>query len=412
MNICNLREADAALDQSGGRLSDASREYRPDRARALAALVGNPQDKFKIIHVAGTSGKTSTSYYSAALLRAAGKKVGLTVSPHVESLNERVQIDGVPLDEKEFCADLGEFLEISKRSGLAPSWFESLIVFAFWEFAKHGVDYAVVEVGLGGTWDATNFVEQRDKTCVITDIGLDHTHILGSVLSEITYWKAGIIQPGNTVFMNKQDENVMGVVRARALHQGAELFALEEVPKLAVTQDLPLFQQRNFGLALAATEHVLGKELNEEQLKVAASEHIPGRMDPCFIDGREVIFDSAHNAQKIATFADSLHAKFPSQKVAALVCVPAGRESNLGDIAASFMQLADAFIVTSFKASQDFHKESIDPKIVADELVKHGAKEVSVEPSSKKALKILLERPEEILVVTGSIYLISQLRSR
>src|SRR5665213_2882839 len=107
--------------------------YNTDRIKMFMDYLGNPQDKLRVIHVAGTSGKTSTSYYAAALLQAAGKKVGLTVSPHVDEVNERVQINLVPLAEDIFCHELSEFLNIVESSHIAPSYFELLVAFAFWE---------------------------------------------------------------------------------------------------------------------------------------------------------------------------------------------------------------------------------------------------------------------------------------
>ena len=153
-----------------------------ERVKPLASLAGHPENQLKVIHIAGTSGKTSTAYYMAALLRAAGKNVGLTVSPHIDSITERVQINGRPLPDEQFCSELEQFLKIVKTAPQAPSFFELLYVFSLWVFARAKVDYAVVETGMGGLFDATNIVTRPDKICIITDIGLDHTHILGDTV--------------------------------------------------------------------------------------------------------------------------------------------------------------------------------------------------------------------------------------
>ena len=174
MAIRTIEEAEAALlpyvplvAQLTGKATTLERAIIP-----LMALAGNPQDRLKTVHIAGTSGKTSTSYYIAALLGAAGKTVGLTVSPHVDSITERIQINGQPLPDAEFCQELETFLDIVKQAPQPPSYFELLYAFALWVFGRRHVDYAVIETGMGGLYDATNVATRADKVCVITDIGL------------------------------------------------------------------------------------------------------------------------------------------------------------------------------------------------------------------------------------------------
>jgi dihydrofolate synthase/folylpolyglutamate synthase len=170
MHLTNLAEAERALEAYWP--SQVSKHQNNlDPVRKLLRAAGNPQNTLRVVHVAGTSGKTSTAYYVAALLKAAGKKVGLAVSPHVDNLNERVQLDLSPLPEAEFCAELGKYLELVKQTGVVLNHFELLYAFAYLQFARLGVDYAVVEVGVGGLLDATNTVDRDDKVCVITDIG-------------------------------------------------------------------------------------------------------------------------------------------------------------------------------------------------------------------------------------------------
>src|SRR5712691_3519862 len=140
----------------------SERTYTLERMMQLMAYLGHPQDTLKIMHVAGTSGKSATAYYAAALLMAAGKRVGLTVSPHAVEVNDRVQINLTPLPEQTFCQELSVFLGLVTKSGITPTYFELLIAFAYWEFVCQRVDYAVVEVGLGCMVDATNVITRRD----------------------------------------------------------------------------------------------------------------------------------------------------------------------------------------------------------------------------------------------------------
>jgi len=377
-------------------------------------FLGSPQDKLKMVHVAGTSGKTSTAYYIAALLAASGKKVGLTVSPHVDQLNERVQINLTPLPEEAFCEGLEQFLGLVKKSGVALNYFEIMYTFAFWYFVRAGVDYAVVEVGMGGLLDSTNVSTRADKVCVITDIGLDHLNILGSTLPEITMHKAGIIQLHNAVFCYKQGEVIMDVIRQAARKKQADLHTLNAHAAQTQLAFLPAFQQRNLGLARAAADWVLqrdtGAELEDAAVLHAARIRIPGRMEIFERDGKTVIVDAAHNAQKLHTLAQSVHAGFASQPVAALVSLAAGRDYRLDEAAKEMAGLGTHLIITTFGGPKDGPHVSIEPQSLQAACTKYGARSVEIIVDPAKALQALVQRPEPVLVVAGSFYLLNHIR--
>lgn len=163
-------------------------------------------------------------------MRLSGAKVGLTVSPHIVSIAERVQINGLPLDEESFCRYMSEFLQKIEDSKFGtPSYFEVMMVFALWVFDKEAVDYVVVETGLGGLHDSSNICRREDKIFVITDIGIDHTHVLGSNIESIAWQKAGIVAPGNHVIMHSQSQVVTGVVAEEVRKQHATLEVLPVV---------------------------------------------------------------------------------------------------------------------------------------------------------------------------------------
>lgn len=148
-NIKNFNQVQIELEKFIEVTQTGAKQYYDlSRIFPLMNFLDNPQNKLKIIHIAGTSGKTSTSYYVASLLHNAGYNVGLTVSPHVDTINERTQINMIPLPEKEYCSYLNEFLDIVDESDIKVSYFEVLVAFAYWVFAKQKVDYAVIEVGL------------------------------------------------------------------------------------------------------------------------------------------------------------------------------------------------------------------------------------------------------------------------
>lgn len=392
----------------------STRVYTLDNIKKFLAFVGNPQDELKVVHIAGTSGKTSTAYFSAAQLKAAGFKVGLTVSPHVDTVTERVQINGSPLMEKQFCRELSTFLELVERSKIELTYYEILVAFAFWEFERQKVDYAVVEVGLGGLLDGTNVVSRTDKVCVITDIGLDHTAVLGNTLDEIAAQKAGIIQPGNQVFSYRQPAAVISVFNKTCKLKSARLNVVEQVHYLAPAKDLPLFQQRNFYLAAEASNFVLIREgrpeLTSAQLRQAAGVYIPARMEIVERKGKTLILDGSHNQQKVQVLIKSLRQKFPDRHIAALIALVNDDEPRAFAALDELMKLVDSFIITSYNSQQDTVKESLDPAAVAAYCRAKGFMETIAEPNPAKAYGLLLEQKQNLLLVGGSFYLLNHVR--
>ena len=188
----------------------------PENTLRLMAHVGNPHEKLRAIHVAGTNGKGSTSHLIAAVLQAAGYKVGLYTSPHLVSLTERIRINGVPIPE----AEVAQFIETNKAflDETGPSFFETMTAMAFAYFVAQKVDVAVVEVGLGGRLDSTNVL--TPVLSVITNIGLDHTEFLGNTLAKIAREKAGIIKPGVPCVIGETHPQTMNVFLDKAQECG------------------------------------------------------------------------------------------------------------------------------------------------------------------------------------------------
>lgn len=411
--INNFDEAKTILARFAPR-NGAAEAYTLDRMQTLMDFLDNPQEKLTIVHVAGTSGKTSTCYYAAALLRAAGHKVGLTVSPHVVEVNERLQINLAPLPESEFCRALSEFLELISKSGVKPTYFELLVAFAYWEFAKQQVDYVVMEVGLGGLLDATNVISNQDKVCIITDIGFDHVNVLGHSLTEIATQKAGIIQSRNTVFCYKQAQEINNVITARCQEQQAILRIINSDTFSDKITFLPLFQQRNYTLAQTTINFVLQRDdrspLTKEQFLQAAHVDIPARMEIFKYKAKTVILDGAHNAQKLHALILSIKSRFKSKSVAALIGFAAHKEPNLASSIHEIIELTDHLIITSFKTGQDFMHTSVDPKTIVNLCKQEAFYNTEVELNTAKALDKLLARKESVLLVTGSFYLLSHVR--
>ncbi len=394
-----------SVNQYLSRFYENSRvEYSLDNMRRLMKYLDNPQDQLRVIHVAGTSGKTSTAYYIAGILSRGGYKTGLTVSPHVDHLNERVQLNGQPISENDFCDAISRFLGLIANSPIKPSWFEVVVAFAYWYFCEQKVEYAVVEVGLGGLKDGTNVVHHADKVCVITDIGFDHVGVLGNTLAEIAEQKAGIIQPGNVVFTYRQPNEVMDVIKRKTESVNGRLKVVDDFHPNN-------FQKRNWHLAHAVYEYVGERDnlryLTSQELEATKQIVIPGRMDIRKIGGKTLIMDGAHNVQKMTAFLKRFNELFPAAKPAILIGVKEGKEYK--ELVPLLKPLASRVITTSFESSQDLPIKSMDAEELAKEFITQGLK-TKVVPDHQEALRILLKCPEDVLLITGSFYLLGQIR--
>ena len=237
--------------------------YKADLTNTLflCSHLGNPEKRFKTVHIAGTNGKGSTSHALAAVFQAAGYKTGLYTSPHLKSFTERIRIDGKEITEEgvvEFVANNKAFLD-----QLQPSFFEMTVGMAFWYFAKEAVDIAVIEVGMGGRLDSTNVI--HPELCVITTIGYDHTQFLGNTLPLIAGEKAGIIKQGVPVVISQTQKETEAVFSQQAAAMQATIvFAdqLWEVAKIQVSEDSSIQQLANFKVRSSDGEFNLKFGLN------------------------------------------------------------------------------------------------------------------------------------------------------
>lgn len=373
---------------------------------ALMRVMGDPQNTFRSIHIAGTSGKTSTAYYTAALLTQAKKKTGLLISPHLEKLNERVQIQGEPLAEPIFCSEFSQYFKLVVRSKLPVVFTEVLYGFAFWEFARQQVDVGVIETGVGGLLDATNVMDRDDKTCIITDIGYDHTNILGATLPEIATHKAGIIGFHSTVFCYQQAPEILDVIQKACYERKATLCIVANMESVSVASaELPLFQQRNFGLALAAASYFLQansfEPLSQLDIASATNTYIPARMERHVVRDKTLIFDAAHNTQKLQALAKSMEAAYRHKKVAILVVFTAGRGRDIQAQLSSLLPICSSLIVTALPVDPiSWHS----PEDVAVAAERAGLPRVRIVSDYREAFEELMRQPEAILLVTGSLY--------
>lgn len=385
--------------------------FHLEEMQRLLEYLGNPQEKYKTIHIAGTSGKTSTAYFVRGLLEASGRKTGLTVSPHIVAVNERVQIGGIPLEEEKFLSYLNEFFELLSRTDFKPSYFALLVALAYWVFDKEKVEYAVVETGLGGRLDATNTVVRTDKLCVITNIGLDHTELLGDTVDKIAAEKAGIIQEKSHAIVRKQLPVVMEVFRHRSRSVDA---VLEEVEDMDAPDILPEFQRQNWAMARAAYKYLRQRDglpaLSEQQSELVAHQTPPGRGETYRYGDKTIILDGAHNPQKIEALLASLETS-SKKKVALLANFIESPDSKLTSVCKLLAPIAVHVIVPEFSMGQDVKsRRSFRAVDTAQAFHAHLDDEIEIILNPKDALATLLKRPEDTLLITGSLYLVSLLR--
>jgi dihydrofolate synthase/folylpolyglutamate synthase len=323
-----------------------------DRMKMVCDLLGSPQNSFRTIHVTGTNGKGSTSRMAAALVNAYGLRAGLFTSPHLEKVNERIEIDGRPLSDERFVEiydEVKDFIEMVDRDSLAKggprmSFFEVLTTMAIWAFADAPVDVAVFEVGMGGEWDATNVID--GDAAIIGPVDMDHMQWLGDTVEQIAREKSGIIKPNSTVIIGPQKhEAVTPILEDKAaeigahevLRDGKELEVVSRMPAvggqmatlrtpLGTYADVPIAmfgenQAHNALAALAAAEVVLpvSGALDGSIVEEAfSSVKIPGRVE-IIRTSPTIILDGGHNPHAVSTVRDIIEENFDFQQLVGVV---------------------------------------------------------------------------------------------
>jgi dihydrofolate synthase/folylpolyglutamate synthase len=328
-----------------------------DRIRQLLDLLGSPQRAYPSIHLTGTNGKTSTARMIDGLLRAHGLHTGRYTSPHLETVRERISLDGEPVSPERFVATYREVAPLAAivdgQSSEPLTYFDVTTALAFATFADAPVDVAVVEVGLGGAEDSTNVLDAG--VCVITPIGLDHTEWLGDTIEEIAWAKAGIIHKGATVVSAAQDDDAarpllercaemgatiaregseFGVLR-RTLAVGGQVLTLQGLGGVYEEVFLPLHgahQAQNAAVALAAVEAFLGagatRQLDPEVVREGfAGASSPGRLERVR-SAPAILLDGAHNPHGMAATVTALEDEFAFRHLVAVVAVLADKDAR------------------------------------------------------------------------------------
>lgn len=277
-----------------------------ERISAVLELLGNPQDRLKCIHVAGTNGKGSVCAIIEAVLREAGKKTGLYTSPHLFKYTERIKINGVDISDGDFARLVFEICNTADKHNIHLTEFEILTAVAFKYFDENKVDVVVLETGLGGRFDATNVIKSN-LCAVITHIDLDHTERLGNTKDKIAFEKAGIIKSNCPVVTSEGYEAIRDAADANDSLL-MMITPLEDTSNLALKG---LYQQENLSLALAAVRLVF-PEIPENVIQTALSKvKHPARFQ--YLADKNIIIDGAHNPNGIAALKESLDFYFPDK---------------------------------------------------------------------------------------------------
>ena len=368
---------------------------------ALCEELGNPQKKFKTIHVGGTNGKGSTSHMLASILQEAGYKVGLYTSPHLKNFTERIRINGEEISRDaviDFIVNNKAFLE---KQGL--SFFEMTVGMAFEEFANQKVDIAVVEVGLGGRLDSTNII--TPEVSVITNIGLDHTQFLGETLPEIAFEKAGIIKQNIPVVIGERQKETENVFIAKAEVCNASIVFASDNPKSYTTDLLGDYQKHNVTTAVVAIQQLKDYKVSEENIKngllnVVKNTNLKGRWQ-VLQNNPKVICDTAHNKEGLFYTLEQLKKENYKQLHIVLGVVS---DKNLSEILPMFPKNAMYY----------FCKPNIPRGLLADELEAQangfnlvGEVFGSVSQAFEKAKTNASE--EDVIYVGGSTFVVAEI---
>lgn len=433
---------DAALDR---RWPESVMEPSLERMQALCDALGDPQRGYPVVHLTGTNGKTSTSRMVDALLTEIGLRTGRYTSPHLQRATERINLDNRPVTPERYVAayrevePLVELVDAGRGDAPALSKFEVLTAMAFAAFSDAPVEAAVIEVGLGGRWDATNVAD--GNVAVVLPVGLDHAEYLGDDITDIAREKSGIIKEGSVAVLAAQDKRVAEVllercaeVGAQVAREGAEFGVVErelavggqrlELQGLSGRYDeifLPLHgehQASNAAVALAAAEALVGagtaQPLDPDAVRAAfASVRSPGRLEPVEggLDRPTVLLDAAHNPAGATALAGALGSEFRFTRLVGVIGVLQGKDAR--GILEGLQPALHEVVVTTNSSPRAMDPDELGA--LAAEVF--GSERVSVEPSLAEAVEQAREIAEEAggsgvgVVVTGSVVTVGEARA-
>ena len=409
-----------------------------DRIGALVDILGSPQLSYPTIHVGGTNGKTTTSRMIDSLLFEMGLRTGRFTSPHLESYLERISINGQPIDAKELIFsfnDISPYLDLMDSKFENPiSFFEAITALAFAAFAEHPIDVGVIEVGMGGQWDATNVVAA--DVSVITPIGLDHMEYLGSTISEIAATKAGIIKEHGFIVLAQQTpeaavellrraaevgadvarEGLEYSIDSRAIAVGGQLISITGLRGHYDDIFLPLHgkhQASNAAAALIAVEAFFGEQdLDIDAVRAGfANVTSPGRCEVIHRDPT-IILDAAHNPHGAKAIAETMQSEFTFDEVTGIVALMADKDA-LG-ILQALEPVMNLVIVTTNSSERSMNLADLSKLATqvfgADRVFEEETLEGAIDRAVKDSVRPLSDESLAILI-TGSVVTVGEART-
>lgn len=409
-----------------------------ERIAALVDVLGSPQLTYPTIHVGGTNGKTTTARMIDSLLFEMGLRTGRFTSPHLESYLERISINGQPIDPKAMIFsynDIAAYLDFMDSKFDTPiSFFEAMTALAFAAFAEHPIDVGVIEVGMGGEWDATNVVDA--DVSVIMPIDLDHTEYLGSTIAEIAKTKAGIIKEGGFIVLAQQQpeaavellkkaaevgadiarEGLEYVIESRALAVGGQVLTIKTPKDTYEEIFLPLHgkhQASNAAAALVAVEAFFGEQELDYEAVLAGFANVqsPGRCEVLHRDPT-IIIDAAHNPHGAKAITETIQSEFTFDEVIGIFA--AMGDKDVEGALVELEKVMDSIIVTKNSSSRAMpinELEAIAAKIFgSDRVFAADSLEIAIEKAIKESVRPLSEDTLGILI-TGSVVTVGEARA-
>lgn len=410
-----------------------TKKHTLEHTKTFLKRLGNPAADRKIVHVAGTNGKGSVCAYLQAILMAEGKRTGFFTSPHLVSVNERIRVDNIQIDNETFLKVFRKVLKIVRQmveDGIEhPSYFEFLFGMGMTAFAETDVEYIILETGLGGRLDATNAID-NPALAIITSISLDHTAILGDTIEKIAGEKAGIIKPGVPVFFDGSSKKAAEVIKAKASELGVSCrevtknaYEIQEVHRKyiafsrrsAYDKDVifqvPMcgcYQAMNAELALEASEYLLaGEEIHMDRWKEALAElHWEGRMERV---GAHITVDGAHNPGAMEAFVESVKALDESERGEMVLLFSAVSDKKYDQMIEYLCENLDvkAYVVTQIEDERGVPAEEL-----ADVFRRYTDRPVYCKERLEDAVRTAMNERGETgeIYCLGSLYLVGMVK--
>lgn len=410
-----------------------TKKHTLEHTKTFLKRLGNPAADRKIVHVAGTNGKGSVCAYLQAILMAEGKRTGFFTSPHLVSVNERIRVDNIQIDNETFLKVFRKVLKIVRQmveDGIEhPSYFEFLFGMGMTAFAETDVEYIILETGLGGRLDATNAID-NPALAIITSISLDHTAILGDTIEKIAGEKAGIIKPGVPVLFDGSSKKAAEVIKAKASELGVSCrevtknaYEIQEVHRKyiafsrrsAYDKDVifqvPMcgcYQAMNAELALEASEYLLaGEEIHMDRWKEALAElHWEGRMERV---GAHITVDGAHNPGAMEAFVESVKALDESERGEMVLLFSAVSDKKYDQMIEYLCENLDvkAYVVTQIEDERGVPAEEL-----ADVFRRYTNRPVYCKERLEDAVRTAMNERGETgeIYCLGSLYLVGMMK--